>query len=152
MSLSFPLLSRLALLVIALASPVLAQMSPKAAIEAVNKQFSAAVEKKDAAAVAALYTDDAIVLPPNLTMVKGRADIKNLFEGFLASGIKGIAFTTIEVESFGDTAIEVGEFVLTGPDGSVADRGKSVVVWKRIKGQWKLHRDIFNTSLPPTGR
>ena len=145
-------LSRLALLVIAIASPVLAQTSPKAAIEAVNKQFSAAVEKKDAAAIAALYTEDAMVLPQNFAMVKGRTEIKGLFEGFLASGIKGISFTTIEVESFGETAIEVGEFVLTGADGTVADRGKSVVVWKRVKGEWKLHRDIFNTSLPPAGR
>jgi ketosteroid isomerase-like protein len=33
-------------------------------------------------------------------------------------------------------------------DGKVADRGKYVVIWKRVGGEWKLHRDIWTTSLP----
>jgi hypothetical protein len=30
----------------------------------------------------------------------------------------------------------------------VLDQGKYIVIWKREKGQWKLHRDIFNSSVP----
>jgi len=30
----------------------------------------------------------------------------------------------------------------------VADRAKYVVVWKKVGGQWLLHRDIWNTSQP----
>lgn len=33
-------------------------------------------------------------------------------------------------------------------DGTVADRGKYIVVWKRVGGKWLLHRDIWNTSMP----
>jgi ketosteroid isomerase-like protein len=33
--------------------------------------------------------------------------------------------------------------------GKVVDRGKYIVIWKREQGQWKLHRDIWNTSMPP---
>jgi hypothetical protein len=27
------------------------------------------------------------------------------------------------------------------------DEGKYVVVWKRVGGQWKLHRDIWTSSV-----
>ncbi|MEP7271727.1 MAG: SgcJ/EcaC family oxidoreductase [Acidobacteriota bacterium] len=124
----------------------------RAGIEGVNKQFSAAVAKGDAAAVAELYTDDGMVMPPNVDFVRGKAAIKGLFEGFIAAGIKSITLTTLEIVSFGDTAHEVGLYVLKGPDGTEIDKGKSLVIWKRVKGEWKLHRDIFNTSLPAPAR
>ena len=28
------------------------------------------------------------------------------------------------------------------------DEGKYIVIWKREAGQWKLHRDILNRSMP----
>jgi hypothetical protein len=42
----------------------------------------------------------------------------------------------------------VGKYTLTGDAGKVLDQGKYVVVWKRELGQWKLYRDIWNTSVP----
>ena len=27
-------------------------------------------------------------------------------------------------------------------------RGKYMIIWRREEGQWKLHRDIFNSSMP----
>ena len=64
------------------------------------------------------------------------------------SGIKGVTVTTLEVEVSGDTAHEVGTYGLMGDGGKVLDAGKYVVVWKREDGKWKLHRDIWNTSVP----
>lgn len=32
--------------------------------------------------------------------------------------------------------------------GNVADRGKYLVIWNRDGATWKLHRDIWNTSMP----
>ena len=55
---------------------------------------------------------------------------------------------TSEVESAGDLAYEVGTYAMKTKDGKVADRGKYCVVWKRVNGQWFLHRDIWSTSLP----
>jgi uncharacterized protein (TIGR02246 family) len=128
------------------------QSSTRVAIEAANKQFMAAVAKKDAAALAALYTDEAIVLPQGSEMMKGKAAIKGLFEGMLASGVGGITLTTLEVETSGDAAYEVGLYELKGPDGAVIDKGKSVVIWKKVKGEWKMHRDIFNSNQQPLTR
>jgi hypothetical protein len=30
----------------------------------------------------------------------------------------------------------------------VNDRGKYIVIWRKVGCQWKLHRDIFNTNMP----
>ena len=35
-----------------------------------------------------------------------------------------------------------------GADDQVADQGKYIVLWPQVDGAWKLHRDIFNSSLP----
>ena len=54
-------------------------------------------------------------------------------------------------EGHGNTAIEEGKYTLRGESGNVLDRGKYIVIWKQQVGQWKLHRDIWTTSLTPQG-
>jgi uncharacterized protein (TIGR02246 family) len=119
----------------------------RAAIEAGNKKFSAAAAKGDAATVSSLYTADAEALPPNSDVVKGRAAIQAMWQGVFGSGVTGVDLTTLEVEAHGNSAHEVGTYVIKVKD-AVADRGKYVVVWKKVGGQWQLHRDIWNTSQP----
>jgi ketosteroid isomerase-like protein len=67
-------------------------------------------------------------------------------------GIKAVKLETVEVERDGNTAYEVGTFTLQGAEGQVLDAGKYVVIWKQEAGQWKLHRDIFNSSRPAPGQ
>lgn len=124
-------------------------MHVRSAIEECNKKFGAGVAKGDAAAVASLYTEDAQALPPGGDAVKGKEAIQKMWQGVFGAGIAGAVLTTLEVESMGDLAAEVGTYVLTTKDGKTADRGKYIVIWKNINGQWKLHRDIWNSSQPP---
>ena len=63
-------------------------------------------------------------------------------------GIKALKLETIEIEDYGDTASEVGRYTLADANGEVLDHGKLVVIWKQEGGQWKVHRDIINSSLP----
>ena len=128
---------------------VLAAENVRTAVEAGNKQFVDHFGKGDAAGVAALYTDDAQVLPPNGEPVTGQAGIQKFWQGVMTSGVKGAKLTTVEAAAAADTAWEVGRYELSGADGKVLDGGKYVVVWKRVGGRWKLHRDIWNTSRPP---
>ena len=59
-----------------LTTPALAQTT--AQIQKLNDQWMAAFNKGDAAAVAAMYTVDAYVLPAGGEMVKGRPAIEAL--------------------------------------------------------------------------
>ena len=73
---------------------------------------------------------------------------KALFQALIDTGIKAIKLETIETERYGDTASEIGRYILEGEGNQVLDRGKYIVIWKREADQWKIHRDIFNTSMP----
>lgn len=53
----------------------------------------------------------------------------------------------MEVQVLGDMAVEVGSYVATGADGSHADHGKYIAVWKNVGGEWKIVQDIFNSSM-----
>jgi uncharacterized protein (TIGR02246 family) len=140
----------LAMILFICAVPAAAQQGDvRTAIEAQNRKFMQAVERGDAKAIADLYTANAMVMPSNSDFVKGRDGIKAVFQGMIDSGVKGGSLTTTEVERFGDTVNEVGVYTIKDASGKEIDKGKYIVIWKRENGQWKLHRDIFNSSLPP---
>jgi uncharacterized protein (TIGR02246 family) len=117
-------------------------------IVAADKTFMDTFAQGDAAGIAALYTENGQFLPPNGDFVSGQHAIQTTFQALMDSGIKSIKLDTLEVESYGDTASEVGKYTLEGEGGQVLDKGKFIVIWKQEAGQWKLHRDIINTSMP----
>ncbi len=122
----------------------------RSAITAGNANFMAAFARGDAAGVAACYTSDAQLLPPNGEPMSGTANITAFWQGAMALGIKDAQLETKHVEARGDLAVEVGQYTLTiQPEGAAAmtDVGKYVVVWKD-DGGWKLHIDIWNTNTP----
>ncbi len=124
-------------------------------IEEVSATLVEAFNRGDAASVAALYTDNASVLPPNSKMVQGRQSIQEFWNDGIQMGLKDLTLTAVDVGGSGDTAYEIGKYTLKiQPEGqeSIADSGKSVVVWKQqADGMWKLHVDIWNSSLPMPG-
>ena len=133
---------------VAFGTSVSAQKDLRAAIEAQNKRFVAAVAKADVAAIGGLYTDDAQALPPNGDVVKGRAAIQQMWKSVFDSGIAAASLETADVEADGSLAYETGRYEMKLKEGKVADRGKYVVVWKRTGNEWRIHRDIWNTNMP----
>jgi uncharacterized protein (TIGR02246 family) len=114
--------------------------------EATNGQFMAAFKRGDSAALASLYTAQGQLLPANSDFVRGTEAIRGFWQGALDMGVKQVTLETVEVEAHGDTAIEVGRYKLLVGNGSIADAGKYIVIWKNERDAWKLHRDIWTTS------
>ena len=121
------------------------------AIESADEVFMETFRKGDAAGLAALYTEEGQLMPPNADFQTGGQAIQAFWQGAMDAGITEARIQIREVEAHGDTAIEVGEYTLHGEVGVQLDVGKYIVIWKREGGQWKLHRDIFNSSLPAPG-
>ena len=117
------------------------------AIAAANEILMTTYSRGDAAGLTAVYTENGQMLVSNMDFVTGAQAIQTTFQAFMDMGIKAIKLETIEVEGYGDTASEVGKYTLEGEGGQVLDQGKYIVIWKQEAGQWKLHRDIFNTSM-----
>ena len=115
------------------------------AVETGNRAFAAAFLKGDSTAIAALYTADAQVIAPGSPVAKGRPVIAAFWQGSIDSGIRDVKLETAEVESAGDLAYETGTVHLVAKDGT-ASSARYLVIWKRVGGQWLLHRDIWNTQ------
>ncbi len=114
-----------------------------------NQQFMAAFKRGDAAAVAACYSADARLLPPNSPPVTTTDGIRAFWQAVIQTGIKEATLETVEVEKTGEAgAVEEGRYTLLGATGDVLDTGKYVVIWQKDGGAWKLHRDIWNSSRP----
>jgi uncharacterized protein (TIGR02246 family) len=123
------------------------QAPARSGIETTNARFMAAVNSGDAATVASLYTEDAVLCAPNVPMQRGRAAIQAAFEGMIqAMGQPTLKLETADVEESGGAAWEIGAYTLTA--GGETDKGKYVVVWKREGNDWKLDVDIWNTDSP----
>ena len=131
--------------ILLMTTPALAQS--KTEIQQLNDKWAAAFNKGDAAAVAALYTADAYLLPAGAEMIKGRPAI----EGFWRQSMQqlgDVKCTTLDVKPLGNAAArEIGTCrfkTKTQPpqDGAL----KYAVVWQKEGGQWKLLQDIWNSD------
>jgi uncharacterized protein (TIGR02246 family) len=138
--------ARTALLVFGLmlgAPPALAQS--KAAIQKLEDQWGAAFNKGDAAAVAAMYTEDAYVLPAGAPMVHGSVGIQ-AFWGQASQQLGDVKCTTVDVKPLGRSAArEIGTCTFKSKGATPQDGAlKYAVVWQKENGQWKLLTDIWN--------
>jgi len=109
--------------------------------------WAEAYDSGDAAAVAAIYSEDGTLLPPNEQTVVGRDAIEKSWAAMIDDGLSA-EVTYAETGSDGDLGYKVGTFAIKDSQGKPLDEGKFVELWKRIDGEWKLHRDIYNSSLP----
>ncbi|MGK7898330.1 MAG: DUF4440 domain-containing protein [Xenococcus sp. (in: cyanobacteria)] len=115
-------------------------------IAAANSNFMNTFNRGDGAGMGGLYTENGQLLPPNSEIVTGHSAISTFWQGAMDMGIKTAKLETVELEGVGDAAFEVGKYTLSGEGDKVIDTGKFIVIWRREGGNWKLHRDIWNSS------
>jgi uncharacterized protein (TIGR02246 family) len=98
-----------------------------------NQKFMDAFSRADAAILAALYTEDAKLLPTGSLMMTGKKAIQSFWQGAMDMKIREARVETVEVESEGNLACEIGRFALTvqpqESEGTMMT-SKYIVVWK----------------------
>ncbi len=120
---------------------------PTIEISAAQRRFLHLFAMNEPAGIAACYTEDAQMLVANMDVILGRSAIESVFK-FTAVQGHTLEFESQELDVNGTTAVEVGRYTRKRSDGSTFDRGKYMVVWKRVGDEWRIHRDMFSTNVP----
>jgi len=122
--------------------------SIKAEIQALENDWAAADNARDANAIAAFYSDDAMSMSNNAPMKVGKAAIQKEMEESLAKRAQGetVAYETLEVFGDENTVTEIGTAISKDASGKVTRTGKYIAILEKRDGKYICIRDIYNTD------
>lgn len=124
-------------------------MNIQTQISAINRQFDTAFNSKNAAAIAALYDKNAVVMPaPAGAPVTGQSAIKDFFAGLIEAGVIEHQLTLTEAVEDGNLAYQRGTWAgaMLNEQGEKQTFGGNVhlVYRKQADGTWKAVTHIWN--------
>ena len=115
-----------------------------------SARFVAALGRADTTTLAALYTADAMLLPPAAAPISGREAIRRFWQAGLDAGIVAIHLDATRFDRDTRLAYELGRYELRlEPEGSesIVDRGNYLVVHSRQDdGSWRRRVEIFTPT------
>jgi len=120
-----------------------------------SRAFSAAYVRGDVDAMMALYTPDAVILPPNRPIIRGTDALRRYWT--LPAGLRVVehAATPDSIVVVGNTAYDWGTYRVrtinaAGEGGERTTLGKYVIVWVRdprdARLGWRMHVDMWNAG------
>jgi len=124
-------------------------------IRAQSSSWERAYNRGDAKVVAALYAEDALLLPPGASGVRGRAAILEFFTknvaGSKAAGAVFALNPKTDVGVSGNMGWESGTYEVT-VKGAIVETAKFLSVSRKRNGKWLYVRDTWNadaSTAPP---
>ena len=134
------------------AAPIAVAADDAATIRANTEAWFKAFNAGNADAVAASYSDDAVVMAPGAPPASGSAAIKQLIvkeiAGAKSAGVSLAQGKINDVAVKGDMAWHAGTYSVVR-DGKTVDTGGYMEVLRKKSGKWLIVRDIWNSSTPP---
>jgi uncharacterized protein (TIGR02246 family) len=125
-----------------------------AALQAVDQAWASAYNAGNADAVAGLYDEQAVLLPPGSAAVKGRAAIKAYFAKDTAESQKAGVTFVLDSKSAGgvsgDMGWQSGNYAVKDKAGKVVETGKYLSVSVKKGGKWLYVRDTWNSDGAPS--
>ena len=126
-----------------------------AAINAIWPKYESSLEADDIDAGLSLWTDDGVQMPPNEASVTGKDRLRERNGAALEQFMFEMDIANEEIAVADDWAYSRGVYTatLTPKDGGqpIPIDGKFMTILQRQPdGAWKIHRDIFNSSVAPS--
>jgi len=118
----------------------------RVALEAAIQRWVTAVNAHDVNTLTTTMTEDVELLDENAKVTGRDAAIQALREVSMRGQL--IA-TSREITIANDVAWHVVGFTQTQKNGDVHARGQALEIWKRVKGEWKLHRQMAAELITP---
>lgn len=116
-------------------------------------RFIEAVKAADVAAIVSLYTDAAVLMPPNDSSLYGKKELEEWHEEYFADfRVTTFAETERDVSVFDVWAVERWAYMvaiqpLHGGE-RIRDDGRFLAVWKCDGGVWRIAQAMFNSIRP----
>ena len=123
------------------------------AVKAFITKYLDAYNRKDAAGVAALYTEDGLLVPPG-PITTGKQNIEKAWRAVFDAGRTGLRYDIHQVQAEGNIVWSVGQFTVMVPDesGVLQERQgnfANVYQWEGDVLKFRVHAFSF---LPPRSK
>lgn len=115
----------------------------RTAADQLAAEWVKAFDAGDAAAVAALYAEDAHSMPPTGGTITGRSQIESYWREDIGSG--GVVTTLTPGDSMGqgDLLHVDGTYDVAGKDGITLANGHYQQLWRQTDGEWLIQHEIW---------
>jgi uncharacterized protein (TIGR02246 family) len=122
----------------------------KVEIQAMEDAFAAAEKAKDADAVAAYYSDDAVSYTRNEEPTQGKAAIRDRVAKRLATDTSGHTnvYKVVDLYAVKDMAVEVGSWTEMDAAGAEVDKGFYLSYFQKKDGKYLCVRDMNISTMP----
>lgn len=122
----------------------------KGAIEKVINAYRDALKEANVSKVVALYTKDAVLMPPGAPTAVGQAQVKATYEYVFGAIKLDINFTIDEVVVNGNTAFvrstSKGTATVNANGQTGPEENRELFVFQKVGGQWKIARYMYNKT------
>ncbi|OIQ27214.1 MAG: hypothetical protein BM564_13045 [Bacteroidetes bacterium MedPE-SWsnd-G2] len=122
----------------------------KAEIQAMEDAYAAGQQAKDADAVAAYYSEDAISYGQNKQPLSGRTAIRNNIAKDIANDTTGTynVYKIVDLFAEGNTVVEIGSWTEFNASGTQTDNGNYMSYFEKRDGKYICVRDMSTTATP----
>ena len=124
------------------------------ALRKLDDEWSKAAGSRDVEKMVSYYSDEAVVMLPNIPTLTGKEPIQTLWKSMVGSPdfSGGWKATKVDVARSGDLAYVSGNYEFNEKDNSgkpISDKGKYLKVWKKqADSSWKCVADMFSSDQP----
>jgi uncharacterized protein (TIGR02246 family) len=118
-------------------------------VEAICRQWEAAIAKQDPTGVGALFAENGIFVTP-VGVLRNRLQIKTYYGGAFKQGWNKEVVTVDETHLAGNAAWAFGDYTLSGqgPNQTLHRAGRWSMVFERDGNGWKIRFLIANVKPP----
>lgn len=122
-------------------------------IEDVVKSYERSLNSSDVAGVAQLYTDDAVLLPPNAPSAIGIDVVRATYTGIFQSISLSLTFDIAEVKLVSPEwaflrSNSTGTIKILANGVQIPSSNHELFVLHKVQGRWKFARYSFSSALP----
>ena len=125
-------------------------MNFKTIIENANTEWNNAFNSSNVKALAALYTENALLSPGNGIALIGRSEIESLFQSFVDAGVNNHTLEIIETGGSGSMIYQIARWNAKGAkaNGEIPSFGgvTTNVLEQSSDGKWLSRSHVWNVS------